>query len=62
MEKTVTVPLNLEETGCLCHLMMANESFREVVLTGEVTSQVMARWLALYRKLANANDKLMGKI
>ena len=72
---TIPVDLDLDETGTLCHLLMADKDFRLFLLTGEVEEDtksilitpevvraVMNRRLALYKKLTLANDKLMGKV
>jgi len=75
MDETVMVPLDLEETGTLCHLLMGDEGFRRwvmtegreipkadgAIVTSDVLLSIMRRRLTLYRKLAAANDKLMGK-
>lgn len=59
--KAVQVSLNVEETGWLCHLLMAQEPFRNAVLAG-FGSEIAKRQLRLYEKLSAANDRLMGKI
>lgn len=47
-EKTVTVRLNLNESGFLCNLMMEKMAGRDV-----------PKWaLDLYERLAKANDRL----
>lgn len=54
-EPTVKVPLTLEESGTLCHILMGT-----FLSSGGINKQ--PEWaLDLYQKLAKANDKLMGK-
>lgn len=53
--KTERVELNLEESGWLCHLVM------QQILQLDKTPTVQQRAQALWTKLADANDKLMGK-
>jgi hypothetical protein len=60
-EKTLPVELTLEESGILCHLMMGQKEFRDAALSGETRNPVIARCFLLYKKLADCNDKLMGK-
>jgi hypothetical protein len=64
MSKVITVKLNLEESGILCHLMMGEKQFRDWVCRGmkETGHPVLVRWARLYDKLAKANDELMGKV
>ena len=53
MSKEYKVKLNLQESGTLCHLLMAN-----FILHGGPSNQ--PQWaLDLYAKLAEANDKAM---
>ena len=62
--KTETIELTLEESGILCHLMMGEREFRNYVMRRNITSDqpIFERWVALYAKLAAANDRLMGKV
>lgn len=60
LPEEVSVMLNLEESGVLCHLIMSQNEVRRAIFTGKATGQV-ARIIQLYDKLANANDRLMGK-
>ncbi len=54
-EKKARVELTLMESGTLCHLLMFN-----FMQNGGTDKQ--PKWaLELYRKLAHANDRLMGK-
>ena len=55
-EPTVKVLITLQESGALCHALMS------VFLgSGGINSQ--PEWaLDLYQKLAEVNDKLMGKV
>lgn len=53
--KTEPVELNLEESGWLCHLVM------EQILKLKSEPHLLRRVEMLWRKLADANDKLMGK-
>lgn len=57
------VPLNTEESGWLCHaLLQANDmALNKAILSGKPQPPVVQRQYALYKKLAAANDKLMGK-
>lgn len=59
----VEVPLNLEESGTLCHLLMGKLLDAKVDLNRPVAQHeaIIQRMLALYMKLSNANDTLMGK-
>lgn len=52
------VPLNMEETAWLCHLLMGQDHFRAAVHANRGTSRDR-RQLALYERLAAANHKLM---
>ena len=55
MREEVKVELDLMETGHLCNLIMAR------LMAADKAEKVPA-WLGeLYIKLADANDKLMGK-
>ena len=53
-EPTVSLELNLNETGTLCHILMAR------ILDAGGTENQPAWVLELYTKLAVANDKLRG--
>lgn len=72
MSDTATVELTLNEAGFLCHLMMADPVFRRFVMSGSVEKpaknaildyaalkKLLERRVALYTKLAAANDTLM---
>jgi hypothetical protein len=53
--ETVTVTLNTSESGTLCHVLM-----KAINDSGGIYKQ--PEWIiALYNKLADANDKLMSK-
>lgn len=61
-EPTVSILLNLEETGHLCHALMTK--FLDCDLDIEHVDRLAPheqRLLMLYHKLTEANDKLMGK-
>lgn len=60
LPEELPVMLNIEESGTLCHLIMGQEEVRKAIFTGKAAPPV-ARAIALYNKLADANDKLMGK-
>jgi len=54
-EKHARVELDLTESGTLCHLLMAH-----ILVTGGLLKQ--PDWvIILYKKLAQANDRIMGK-
>lgn len=67
LPEKVTVELTLEESGWLCHLMMAEltKSIPEDPVSflewPAVLRAVKKRQERLWIKLAAANDKLMGK-
>jgi len=69
MEQTEQVQLTLEESGWICHALMAkmlesarNNKGRVSFLDDpRLASAVEQRYLRLYAKIAAANDKLMGK-
>ena len=71
MKKTKLVELTMEETGWLCHLILPalvelekaaqRRDFMSTIMTPAVYASVHARVTALYAKLADANDDLMGK-
>ncbi len=67
-EPTESISLTLDESGMLCHLLMAEivkmekpAKVKSAIFTPEVTKAVCERASRLYLKLAAANDKLMGK-
>lgn len=68
-EPTAPVALTLEESGYLCHLVLARiieqkKVHREedsLIFAPEVKRAILARHEALWKKLANANDLLIGK-
>lgn len=64
-DKTLPIELTLEESGRLCHYMMADKAFRELIINFEVNRKKLTpleeRLIQLYNKLAKVNDELMGK-
>jgi hypothetical protein len=67
---TIAVPLNLEETGYLCHLVLREvTAFDEQSKTriegadkfATTAAKVRSRILAMRDKFVEANDRLMGK-
>ena len=55
------MPLNMEETGMLCHALLENKALQAALLSGKIDHPYTGRMAKLYVKLAKANDKLMGK-
>jgi hypothetical protein len=52
-----SVELNLEESGVLCHLLLA-----ELAKSNRIDDPIITRMGQLYAKLAHANNVLMGKV
>jgi hypothetical protein len=56
-EKTLKLPLDLYESGILCHVLL-----RAIMDTpGDALGATPQRIQALYLKLTTLNDELMGK-
>jgi hypothetical protein len=67
--KAKNVELTLEETGWLCHLLLADllrpvpkpSTGGSFLYHEDIIRAVINRKSTLYKKLADANDELMGK-
>lgn len=65
MDPLENVGLSLEESGWLCHLLMAEIG---PYVTGrkaprdKMEASILERKITLYEKLSLVNDKLMGKV
>jgi hypothetical protein len=55
--ETVTIELNLQESGTLCHALM-----RMLMDCGYPGKPQPAWAILLYEKLGRANDQIMGKL
>ena len=56
------ITLNLEETGWLCHALMADPAFRKAVVDQQNNVPVEEpydRMITLYGKVASANNYMM---
>ena len=65
LDRSVDVPLNLEETACMCHLLLRSlmdDKQATALFQGRPHRDgYVARMNHLYEKLAKANDMIMGK-
>lgn len=65
-EKTEQVLLTLEESGWLCHMLLAEIhkpwiAGESVFSSSEIDQDIRQRQEILWRKLVDANDSLMNK-